>query len=115
SDGTIVFLRTVRSLMPRRSPQFPRFPYTTLFRSFASTNRYLTLTFDRLLFFQNMHRLAASNPGLLLLREDDNTVRRMNTKTGAGDRQSTRLNSSHEWISYAVFCLKNKHNRCYKN
>src|SRR5207247_7676137 len=26
----------------------------------------------------------------------------------AGDRKSTRLNSSHEWISYAVFCLKNK-------
>src|SRR5207247_7151903 len=28
--------------------------------------------------------------------------------TGTGDRKSTRLNSSHEWISYAVFCLKKK-------
>src|SRR5207247_2864793 len=28
------------------------------------------------------------------------------------DRKSTRLNSSHEWISYAVFCLKNKKNDC---
>src|SRR5207247_3583520 len=30
----------------------------------------------------------------------------------ARDRKSTRLNSSHEWISYAVFCLKKKKNKC---
>src|SRR5207247_9595902 len=30
-----------------------------------------------------------------------------------GDRKSTRLNSSHEWISYAVFCLKKKHKTTY--
>src|SRR5438105_10687054 len=30
------------------------------------------------------------------------------SRGGAGDRKSTRLNSSHEWISYAVFCLKKK-------
>src|SRR6266849_2041843 len=33
----------------------------------------------------------------------------------AADRKSTRLNSSHEWISYAVFCLKKKNKHCTKN
>src|SRR5207247_9887439 len=33
---------------------------------------------------------------------------RARSETAAGDRKSTRLNSSHEWISYAVFCLKKK-------
>src|SRR5207247_3251697 len=33
---------------------------------------------------------------------------RVQTKVGLGDRKSTRLNSSHEWSSYAVFCLKQK-------
>src|SRR5438105_7745937 len=32
-----------------------------------------------------------------------------------GDRKSTRLNSSHEWISYAVFCLKKKKKRAHEN
>src|SRR5438105_13710512 len=34
--------------------------------------------------------------------------RRLAQRLGAQDRKSTRLNSSHEWISYAVFCLKKK-------
>src|SRR5438105_14082829 len=34
--------------------------------------------------------------------------RRAGCRGGDGDRKSTRLNSSHEWISYAVFCLKKK-------
>src|SRR6266536_4250123 len=46
--------------------------------------------------------------------EDRSSVRRMPLRSNLylslpqGDRKSTRLNSSHEWISYAVFCLKKK-------
>src|SRR5207247_4025699 len=40
-----------------------------------------------------------------------NTPILMLTKMAAEDRKSTRLNSSHEWISYAVFCLKKKNHQ----
>src|SRR5438105_12065255 len=36
------------------------------------------------------------------------TVQQLGDADGGADRKSTRLNSSHEWISYAVFCLKKK-------
>src|SRR5258708_23202094 len=72
-------------LMIRRPPRSTLFPYTTLFRSFFS--------------------LAAFNSQvdlhpLVILLQDDEWV----------DRKSTRLNSSHQIISYAVFCLKKKNN-----
>src|SRR5438445_2534729 len=72
-------------LMLRRPPRSTLFPYTTLFRSFDS---------------------AASYP----LKEWD-----VITKIGdvqVEDRKSTRLNSSHANISYAVFCLKKKRRDC---
>src|SRR6266496_4867512 len=71
-------------LMIRRPPRSTLFPYTTLFRSLAGLRR----------------RLALIQVG--------------NEDSGAGladparDRKSTRLNSSHVEISYAVFCLKKK-------
>src|SRR2546429_3692478 len=50
--------------------------------------------------------LALDKKGHLFVAEiDGNVVRRMNLRT---DRKSTRLNSSHGYISYAVFCLKKK-------
>src|SRR2546430_5737445 len=67
--------------MIRRPPRSTLFPYTTLFRSTR----------------QDLHQedpdCAAHHPGRLI---------------GPGDRKSTRLNSSHSQISYAVFCLKKK-------
>src|SRR6266536_3797518 len=66
-------------LMIRRPPRSTLFPYTTLFRSGLSAP-------DLLAQFTNRHPSEWNNP----------------------DRKRTRLNSSHEWISYAVFCLKNK-------
>jgi len=51
--------------------------------AFAMNNSYLMLTFDKPLFFQNAHQLAGSNPGLLLIKEDESSIRRINTKTGA--------------------------------
>src|SRR2546429_7173094 len=68
--------------MIRRPPRSTLFPYTTLFRSLLSIHVHLVSFVDC-----EDPRFAAS------------TVR---------DRKSTRLNSSHGYISYAVFCLKKK-------
>src|SRR2546426_6111152 len=78
-------------LMIRRPPRSTLFPYTTLFRS---------------LMFDGRQRL----PNVKGLVEDqlDLQVRRNSFQLGQEDRKSTRLNSSHLVISYAVFCLKKK-------
>src|SRR2546430_13456763 len=74
--------------MIRRPPRSTLFPYTTLFRSPYSAHELINL----------------------FLRDDE---RRQHTQYGfmravQEDRKSTRLNSSHSQISYAVFCLKKK-------
>src|ERR1039457_7497003 len=66
-------------LMIRRPPRSTLFPYTTLFRS-----------------------VLVLEPATLSDQTSDNVC------TELGDRKSTRLNSSHLVISYAVFCLKKK-------
>src|SRR5256885_12465040 len=86
-------------LMIRRPPRSTLFPYTTLFRSLGehrtggSTGVALTTYFDR---------------DWLEIRSAD--ALRSDQWAGCfhGDRKSTRLNSSHLVISYAVFCLKKK-------
>src|SRR3712207_7988116 len=87
--------------MIRRPPRSTLFPYTTLFRSSgravsaAAGEPYK----DRLL------RL----PGFLIGQMRTNRPRDEDIRAGfALDRKSTRLNSSHANISYAVFCLKKK-------
>src|SRR2546430_11396149 len=77
--------------MIRRPPRSTLFPYTTLFRSIL-----LRAT-----------SLQASSPALFLDQRDlfDEHV--------GQDRKSTRLNSSHSQISYAVFCLKKKNTKTY--
>src|SRR2546430_5531240 len=77
--------------MIRRPPRSTLFPYTTLFRSVEM--------FRKLLDYGE----AGDNVGCLLRGVDKEAVER--------DRKSTRLNSSHSQISYAVFCLKKKNNR----
>src|SRR5256885_9555748 len=81
--------------MIRRPPRSTLFPYTTLFRSTQ----------------QRLHGLAHDG---CLGRAEDNGQRRAPLEAGHvlchGDRKSTRLNSSHLVISYAVFCLKKKKN-----
>src|SRR5438034_1908315 len=72
--------------MIRRPPRSTLFPYTTLFRS-----RLLGLPVAPLLVL-----VLAAGAHVTL------------TRTRFGDRKSTRLNSSHTVISYAVFCLKKK-------
>src|SRR6266536_3171346 len=80
-------------LMIRRPPRSTLFPYTTLFRSLLGwPGPAAAPPFSR----------AAPAPGHDSAPSPPSRSRR--------DRKSTRLNSSHEWISYAVFCLKKKNN-----
>src|SRR5438876_8365999 len=86
-------------LMIRRPPRSTLFPYTTLFRSLLVADRRLD---GVVLGLREVHRAEAA--GLDLLPGGPEPGR---------DRKSTRLNSSHPSISYAVFCLKKKkkHNK----
>src|SRR2546429_5300111 len=78
--------------MIRRPPRSTLFPYTTLFRSERQRIEIVDL-------FAHDHP-RRNLPGL--------------RQTDRRDRKSTRLNSSHGYISYAVFCLKKKTNQEYK-
>src|SRR5256885_8154331 len=90
--------------MIRRPPRSTLFPYTTLFRSIEGGRTGVTL---------HAPKGMALNGDTLWVADID-VVRAFNAKTGALvdsvslDRKSTRLNSSHLVISYAVFCLKKK-------
>src|SRR2546427_7745256 len=92
--------------MIRRPPRSTLFPYTTLFRSLCS---------------EAMHALGIPTTRALSLTGSPAPIRREEIETAAvvarvapsfiRDRKSTRLNSSHSQISYAVFCLKKKKNK----
>src|SRR3712207_8140060 len=96
--------------MIRRPPRSTLFPYTTLFRSRAGAAR-----------IRAAGRRGA-RPAVAVGEADDLPVqgrggllerrrrrrRRVELRDAAPDRKSTRLNSSHANISYAVFCLKKK-------
>src|SRR3712207_7446760 len=90
--------------MIRRPPRSSLFPYTTLFRSRAVAGR--------------RRGPRPGHHGLLGLALAGGGARaggRPDAGVGHGrllDRKSTRLNSSHANISYAVFCLKKKNNTC---
>src|SRR5437764_6414758 len=100
--------------MIRRPPRSSLFPYTTLFRSrsdFESINGELTAKItdnwtSRVNFNWNKRRDSQKLTGL---GQVSVTVPTSYYPAGATtDRKSTRLNSSHRCISYAVFCLKKK-------
>src|SRR2546430_13094852 len=92
--------------MIRRPPRSTLFPYTTLFRSgrwWGTTAHGISANFADLLPW------VASLPGGAVLATDDEALVWLYTgRTSVPDRKSTRLNSSHSQISYAVFCLKKK-------
>src|SRR2546429_3377531 len=77
--------------MIRRPPRSTLFPYTTLFRSTRAADRVVVAVRRDPLGERRHHQH----------RDDDQRAER-------ADRKSTRLNSSHGYISYAVFCLKKK-------
>src|SRR2546422_5946797 len=85
-------------LMIRRPPRSTLFPYTTLFRS-----RYPQPECRAHI---AAGRGCRGEPG-----RAGGGARRRRAGAGRGDRKSTRLNSSHGYISYAVFCLKKKKNK----
>src|SRR5688572_32171012 len=91
--------------MIRRPPRSTLFPYTTLFRSKAEDMKDHT-PFKPLLLRQKPIAFEGGEDGMVLefskvLRDED--------------RKSTRLNSSHSQISYAVFCLKKKKSKSKSN
>src|SRR2546422_1259014 len=89
--------------MIRRPPRSTLFPYTTLFRSslleLHGRGRPLDLQLWTLISFELWCRIFLDS----------------RTPRFARDRKSTRLNSSHGYISYAVFCLKKKKKLSYDN
>src|SRR5258708_15102544 len=96
--------------MIRRPPRSTLFPYTTLFRSRTLIARALVHQPQTLLFDEPSNALDIG--AQLQLRD---TMRELARRCPArcwahqiADRKSTRLNSSHQIISYAVFCLKKK-------
>src|SRR4051812_49922815 len=89
--------------MIRRPPRSTLFPYTTLFRSRAAAAGR-----------PGRRRARAGRGGggnglsTRHARDRPEGVQTLRAHRGGGDRKSTRLNSSHMSISYAVFCLKKK-------
>src|SRR5438105_9648992 len=86
--------------MIRRPPRSTLFPYTTLFRSVSMWGPTST----------HLPNPAGSCGACCKIHPSQSpSLNTCNSRPGsAKDRKSTRLNSSHEWISYAVFCLKKK-------
>src|SRR5438132_11017441 len=101
----VLVLYTFFSFMLRRPPRSTLFPYTTLFRS------------DRADAAQALGDMRGNDGAIAALGEAVARDRfwgvRVQALTALGriDRKSTRLNSSHTVISYAVFCLKKKKNK----
>src|SRR5688572_32170281 len=101
--------------MIRHPPRSTLFPYTTLFRSFDEVERNAPaislIGHRRMIKAVADHKFAAFEGGLYFFR-NVLAARRVKQQQlgGSGqmyrDRKSTRLNSSHSQISYAVFCLK---------
>src|SRR5258708_31509534 len=84
------YIRVFFFLMIRRPPRSTLFPYTTLFRS--------------------DFRSSGQPPGRSVARAS-----RTSARPCSRDRKSTRLNSSHQIISYAVFCLKKKRKKRHRH
>src|SRR2546430_9174327 len=83
-------------LMIRRPPRSTLFPYTTLFRSRRGRGH-----------DGRARRLPGSE------HDERDPALRVRRRAARRDRKSTRLNSSHSQISYAVFCLKKKKKKVY--
>src|SRR3712207_7260097 len=95
-------------LMIRRPPRSTLFPYTTLFRSLRLEDRLGHEVLGR----DHLERpLLAAELVLEHLRDVRVHLAERAVEEVLGDRKSTRLNSSHANISYAVFCLKKKKKR----
>ena len=105
--------------MIRRPPRSTLFPYTTLFRSITNMKEIkegdsTLLDNSQVMFGSGLRDGNKHSPydlPILLAGKGG----RQDIKRGQQDRKSTRLNSSHGYISYAVFCLKKKKTNIKKN
>src|SRR2546422_3984440 len=91
--------------MIRRPPRSTLFPYTTLFRSPEAEGEIVNIgsphEISILSLAERVKSIVCSSSPIVLVPYDQ-------AYPEGGDRKSTRLNSSHGYISYAVFCLKKK-------
>src|SRR2546430_10333669 len=96
--------------MIRRPPRSTLFPYTTLFRSNACVQFATAFEVFQKRFVEVLLQDAGTSPSLAQFLVYDMRLSRNKYSQVARhiDRKSTRLNSSHSQISYAVFCLKKK-------
>src|SRR2546422_4838213 len=95
--------------MIRRPPRSTLFPYTTLFRSGVDLGEPLdTATFQQILDAFQEYSVLVFHGQRLTDETQMAFSRRFGPLETTIDRKSTRLNSSHGYISYAVFCLKKK-------
>src|SRR2546430_16778842 len=92
----LYFLYVFFFLMIRRPPRSTLFPYTTLFRSLVPVDWILV-----------RKKIRVGRRQESVHRQPHRRLR-VPPRRAARDRKSTRLNSSHSQISYAVFCLKKK-------
>src|SRR3712207_7738571 len=97
--------------MIRRPPRSTLFPYTTLFRSVQDDTHFYAVLIDPRKGEYAVRKLDGTNQwsDLVPLKASP-LVKRRDAINHLRDRKSTRLNSSHANISYAVFCLKKKKN-----
>src|SRR3712207_7322534 len=101
--------------MIRRPPRSTLFPYTTLFRSRDGYIRDMLLLVAPVLVSTSVSQINRAVDKALastLVVGSMSSLNYSNRLMGFLDRKSTRLNSSHANISYAVFCLKKKTSHC---
>src|SRR2546426_7028582 len=97
--------------MIRRPPRSTLFPYTTLFRSPPSVHRVTAPHPPTRRRAGERARAPSGGPKRRRARSQPAVRRPLRARPDERDRKSTRLNSSHLVISYAVFCLKKKKTR----
>src|SRR3989442_7969790 len=93
--------------MIRRPPRSTLFPYTTLFRS-VGVERTFKVNSPRIDKIEVVRHGVARRAQLYFLRKRDAVTHDLDLVDPRADRKSTRLNSSHVRISYALFCFKKK-------
>src|SRR5256884_5781424 len=95
--------------MIRRPPRSTLFPYTTLFRSdFPTMEQVEKANHEQLARWYRFLPSGDTKEQQKIMDKIAERFKRLGGMTPALDRKSTRLNSSHGYISYAVFCLKKK-------
>src|SRR2546430_9107558 len=93
--------------MIRRPPRSTLFPYTTLFRSLLHIE-HLTSVRDQVFGVRGQRTVKHRSRNCLVVKQRLAFRIASRSQRQSPDRKSTRLNSSHSQISYAVFCLKKK-------